>query len=117
MPELIQPATDGLYAVIGELVTTGDSQAHDFCLQGNDPSILLRDYLHELLVLFDRDALIATSIQVHSFDDRKLEAGVQIAVVDTDRSVFHHEVKAITYHELNINPIQDGYEATIIVDI
>ena len=37
--------------------------------------------------------------------------------IDRRLSAYHHEVKAITYHELDILRIPGGYEATVIVDI
>lgn len=103
--------------MIGELVACGDATSSEICFQGDDPAILLRDYLQELLVLFDRDARMVTSLEVQCFDDSQLKVVIQTNAVDMNRSIFHHEVKAVTYHELDIKPIDDGWEATIILDI
>lgn len=117
LPELIQPAMEGFYAMIGELVACGDATSSEICLRGDDSAILLRDFLQELLVLFDRDEQMVTSIEVSCFDDSKLQVAIQINAVDMNRSAFYREVKAITYHELDISPIDNGWEATIILDI
>ena len=117
MPELLAPAGQGLYTVIGELVPTGDAQPLTFDLKDSDAPVLLHDYLTELLVLFDCDWRMVNSVDVLAFTNKRLNATASTALVDKKRSVFHREVKAITYHELDIRTIPGGYEATIIVDI
>ena len=58
-----------------------------------------------------------TSVKVPTFDAGQLCATAKTKLVDRERSVYHREVKAITYHELDIRQIPGGYQATIIVDI
>ena len=121
LPELATVAGDGLYGVIGNLVpacgAAGEPRESKIELYHADTAVLLRDYLDELLVLFDRDHRCATSIVIQTFDDTNLVARIHTQLVDRERSVYHHEVKAITYHELDIREIPGGYEATLILDI
>ncbi len=114
---LLQPASEALYTVIGELFPGGDPSSIAVELSDSESSILLRDYLAELLFLLERDNRLATAVEVARFCDGSLEATVQTERVDPARSVFHHEVKAITYHQLDIVATPGGVEATIIVDI
>jgi SHS2 domain-containing protein len=92
LPDLLLAAKDGLYG-------------------------LLRDFLHELLILFERDGRVVTSLDVEAFDESHLRATGQADQVDPERSQFAREVKAITYHELDVRRIHAGFEATVIVDI
>lgn len=117
LPELISPATDGMYFVIGQLTSTVDSEQIDLQFQGDEPAIMLRDYLQELLVLFDVDHRFAKQVEVMAFDSQQLCVRLQLYHLNMEQCVFHRELKAITYHELAIRTIDDGYEATIIVDI
>ena len=129
LPELATVMGDGLYAVIGELVpahgpargtaggSAGEPRELKIELHHADTAVLLRDYLDELLVLFDRDHRIATAANVSAFGEGRLEAMLETVLVDHERSVYQHEVKAITYHELDIRPIPGGFEAAVIVDI
>ncbi len=114
---LLKPAADGLYAAIGTLIPTGEPTRATFDLTGDEPSALLRDYLAELLILFERDARFATAIEAAVFEDTRLTATAVMSPVDRDRSALNREVKAITYHELAVRSIRGGYEATVIVDI
>ena len=117
MTELLIPAAEGLYAAIGELVAGGDESPAQFKFQGDDPSVFIRDFLTELLILFERDKRRLVAVVDAAFTESRLTVRAKTAPVDLERSAFHREVKAITYHELNIRTIVGGYEATFIVDI
>ena len=117
MAELLMPAAEGLYSAIGELVAVSDESSMRFEFQGDDPSVMLRDFLTELLILFERDQRCLVAVVDAAFTESRLTVTAKTAPVDLERSAFHREVKAITYHELNIRTIPEGYEATFIVDI
>ena len=117
LSELLAPAGEALYAVIGDVKAGAESEPMSIDLSGEDPAGLLRDYLAEVLTLFDRDARMVTLADVASFTENHLAATVQTAKIDKRHSALHREVKAITYHELDIRSIAGGLEATLIVDI
>ena len=114
---LASPAVRGLYAVIGELVAGDAAEVVRFELSADEPALLLRDCLAEVLGLFDTRRLMVTAIDVEEFSATRLAAVASAAHVDVARSAFDREVKAVTYHELNVRPVPGGYEATYIVDI
>ncbi|HKQ49837.1 MAG TPA: archease [Phycisphaerae bacterium] len=116
MNGLIEPAARGLYAVIGELAAKDSPQPFSLDLSGDDSALLLRDYLTELLILFERDQSFVES-SGSAFNAGGLSVRGRKFAVDEAKSVYYREVKAITYHELAIRPVTGGYEATIIVDI
>lgn len=116
MNGLIEPAARGLYMVIGELAPAGSPQPFSLDLSGDDPAILLRDCLTELLVVFERDQCLVEPTD-GDFTTGRLSVRGRRFRVDEKKSVYYREVKAITYHELAIREIAGGFEATIIVDI
>lgn len=115
--ELVVAAVDGFYATIGELVVGGEEAAFSFQRRGDDDATLLRDFLNELLILFERDKRRTVRIDEVRFSARELAVAATVAAIDPQRSEYHREVKAITYHELAIRSVEGGYEATFIVDI
>ena len=115
--ELFSPAAQGLYAAIGEFVLADSPKIIKLEISGNDRAVLLRDFLAELLVLFERDRRFAVTVEVSSLTDSDLSVTLHTQLVDFERSALRREVKAITYHELAIRAIDGGYEATLIVDI
>jgi SHS2 domain-containing protein len=114
---LLKPAVDGLYAAIGELIPAASPERRRFELRGDGAAYLLRDFLTELLFNFERHSRIVTKIEEAVFTEHQLAATVETYDVDPDASNFAREVKAITYHELDIRAIPGGFEATLIVDI
>ncbi len=117
MSALLAPAAHGLYAMIGEFATAGTEQTVEIKLTGDDPSIMLRDFLDELLVLFDRDKRIAFALDDAALTGDRLHVAVRTRAIDEDRCVLLREVKAITYHALDIVSVPGGFQATVIVDI
>jgi SHS2 domain-containing protein len=137
---LIAPATEGLYAVIGRVVAVDVRDASGECaasgkraaaegaaragpamrtfeLHGDDPALLLRDYLGEVLHIFDVEHRRLIDVQVAEFTPQRLVVTAEARPIDEGRSALEREVKAVTYHELAIRPVAGGYEATYIVDI
>ncbi len=114
---LVEPATRGFYSCIGEIVACGGERQVGFEFAGDDPPYLLHDYLTELLHCFETQGRIVGRIGDVQFDDRHLSVRAGLCDVDRDASALQREVKAITYHELDIRQVQNGYEATFIVDI
>ncbi len=117
LPELVPPATEALYAAIGQLRTLDSAAVCDFDLAGDDPAVLLRDYLAEILLLFERERRRLTDLRVRQFTPQHLAVSGQARPVDLAASVLEREVKAVTYHQLAICRRADGYEATCILDI
>jgi len=117
LPDLIPPAVDGLYEVIGELVLGTDATPYARDFRGDDASLLVHDFLATLLVDFERRQQRLTDVHVTTFTATQLSVTGTMRPVDMDRSLFDREVKAITYHELAIRPAACGFELTYIVDI
>lgn len=119
MKDLVPPAVAGFYSTVGELVAAGDPTAWSLHRELPEPApeLLLRDFLTELLVLLEREHLILTRIDAVEFTPKKLGVEGGVATIDAERSVMYREVKAVTYHELYIRPVPDGFEAAFIVDI
>jgi SHS2 domain-containing protein len=115
---LIVPAASGLYAAVGELVADESRCVpFHFCATGHDDAVLLRDFLTELLVLFERSHSILIQVTATSFPPESLTVMGASAPIAPERCVFFREVKAVTYHDLELRRIADGFEAKLIVDI
>ena len=115
--ELLQPATEGLYAAVGELVPTGKAETVSVDLTGDDDAVLLRDYLTEVLMWMECDGRMVVALNVEEFSKKRLAVSSETRAIDEERSSLDREVKAITYHGLAIERVANGCRATIIVDI
>lgn len=121
LPQLAQTAVAGLYAVIGELVPVETREAPQTArleFHDEDPGLLLRDFLAELLRLFEVHEQMAAKLHVETFEPPHLRISVALAAVDWERSHPEREAKAVTYHDLYARPLSGGgWEAYFIVDI
>jgi SHS2 domain-containing protein len=114
---LFAEAAQGLFSIVVEdLATVRPTQAVEVRLQGDEPDLLLFDWLKELLYHFDAEHLLFGKFAVTVRPDG-LTATAWGEPLDRERHVLEHEVKAITYHGLCLQPVEGGWEGEVIVDI
>ena len=108
---------EALFSVIVEdLATVRPLQAMHVSLEGVDRTFLLFDWLKELLYRFDAEHLLLSRFEV-KIDADGLRGSAWGEPLDPARHELSHEVKAITYHGLRVEPDSDGWLAEVIVDI
>lgn len=85
-------------------------------LEGTEVDYLLFDWLNELLFRFETEHLLLADFEVNVRDDG-LTAVARGEPLDAERHQLAHEVKAITYHQLEVKQTPEGWQARVIVDI
>lgn len=90
--------------------------AEEVRIDGEDRAYLLFDWLRELLVRFETRRMVFSEFDVR-VGDAGLVARVRGEPHDPARHPWGHEVKAITYHGLSVEPTPEGWVAEVIVDI
>ena len=102
--------------VLENLDSVRQTQRVEISISGEDREYLLFDWLKELLYRFDGEHLVFGRFDVQ-VSDAGLTATVWGEPLDESRHVLGHEVKAITYHALKVEPTADGWLVEVIVDI
>ena len=119
------PTVEDLFEIAGlafsELVTNVDSVERKverrFELQEDDLETLLVSWLQELLYLLDTESLVFGRFQV-KLDNLSLEAVAWGDVFDPNLHTMKTEIKAVTYHQLEVTKKNDqGWETQVIFDI
>jgi len=117
LPTLFAEVAHALFAVIvenpGAIVP---AQEWLFYGAGDHREYLLFDWLRELLYRFDAEHRLYRTFDVQVRDDG-LSATISGERLEPERHELSHEVKAITYHGLRVEPTADGWLAELIVDI
>lgn len=86
-------------------------------IQAPDLALLLREWLGELLYLYSTERVYFTDFSIDAMEDIRL-AGHAIGRRFTPRLEPRlTEIKAVTYHGLQVTREPDGYHATVIFDI
>ena len=85
-------------------------------IRGREDDYLLFDWLNELLYTFESEKLLLAKFHV-SIEAGTLQASAVGEVMDLRKHRMEHEVKAITYHGLRVEQVDDAWLAELIVDI
>jgi SHS2 domain-containing protein len=117
LESLFIAAADGLYAAIGTLAFSGNGEPDQLDIQANDTTNLLQEFLSELLFRFETRDVALTDLRIDELTDTRLRAATTRRTIDPDRSVLDREVKAVTYHDLEIVDRAGRLEVTVVLDI
>lgn len=118
---LCEDAARGLCEIIaGDPDVVQPRSTERFEIPGDDPAMILFDWLNELLYAFESRRMLYSR-----FEAERTPAGLRAEArgerYDPERHALAHEVKAITYHGLQVRRLGSGpgqqWEATVIVDI
>ena len=118
LPALFVQAAQGMYALAGLSVGPGSRCWRTLDIQAHDPEALLVNFLTEVLYFEVDEGLV--------FDRFKLE------IVKSNHAERYHlsanlfgaisasqgkDIKAVTYHKLNIEQGSSGFEVRIVFDV
>jgi len=115
--ELFSQAAQGLYQVVGDLTGVGDLAHYRVALKASSLEYLFHDWLAEILYWFDVRQVIFREFTFPMLRQGALEARLKGQKLDLERSNIHIEIKAVTYHNLQIQREGDELVATVIFDI
>jgi SHS2 domain-containing protein len=117
LPELFENAGRALSATLTDRRYLRRRATREVRLRAFDREALLVDWLNHLLYLFDIDGFLGRDFQVELLTPDSLVAAVTGESFDPARHPARTGVKAATYHQLSIVPVQDGWEATVVLDL
>lgn len=120
LEEVFEQAAHAMFHVIIDNATLNPEHSVDIKLESQGLDNLLYDYLSELLYLFEVEEIVFGQFRVDSIEKTDgsyiLHGQASGENLNLERHSFETEVKAITYHQLEITKEKDGYSAHVIVD-
>ena len=117
LAEAFVRAAEGLMSVILDLSTVRSTEIRPIEIEAPDPSQLLVRWLTEILYLYDGLEFIAKNIALEEFSSTSLRAVVRGERLDPSRHRTHLDVKAITYHQLEVSGGPEGGLVRVFLDI
>ena len=115
--QLFTNAAVGLFNLITDTDDIAEDTRRDIELSSQDTENLLVEWLNELLYAFDAEHIVFKSFWIDTLSDNHLKATCRGAQIDPGQHQIKREIKAATYHMLDINREDSGYKAQIIFDI
>ena len=112
MPSLLEQAARGMYALISTRFQNSSRQTRRLQINFQDQESLLVSFLAELLLLCELENLGFDTFDLHIEGDC-LVANLTGAPIES----ITKEIKAVTYHNLEIRDTALGLEANIVFDV
>jgi len=102
------------------LMIRGQSQAKptdmDITVSGQDLPDLLVRWLGEILYFFEGEDFVVTFIHIHFLSPTRLDALLKTVPFDPTVHRIQNEIKAVTYHQVQVLKKGSVWEAQVIFD-
>jgi SHS2 domain-containing protein len=116
-----EDAAFAMFDVMTDASAVGSELTDDFEVIAHDEISLLHDWLEQLLVKFDLEGKIYSRFEVEKIDtqngDLRLVAKAHGGLFRRGTHPAKVEVKAVTYHRMEVRATGDGYVARYILDL
>jgi SHS2 domain-containing protein len=114
LEECFANAAYALFDQITDVSKVGSSEEVSFVVSGHDYESLLYNFLSEFLFIHDAKQLLLSEFHV-KIKGMSLQCTAKGEKIDSKRHAYRHDVKAITYHMLEVNTAEPS--VTVILDI
>jgi len=115
--DLFESAGNALIHVMLGDNPLGKTRSMKISVSGDDLADLMVRWLGEILYLFEGDDLVVTSISIDSLTSSQLEATLKTVPFDPEIHEILNEIKAVTYHQIQVTNKGDIWEARVIFDL
>ncbi len=115
--DLFESAGNALMHVMLGDNPRGETRSMEISVSGGDLADLMVRWLGEILYLFEGDDLVVTSVNIDSLTPSQLEATLETVPYDPEIHEILNEIKAVTYHQIEVSNKGDIWEARVIFDL
>lgn len=113
MEELFKNACTALSFVLKKGKFGKLTQRRAITTTSSDPDFLIVDFLNDVLYYSTIHKEVYREIEIKALTDQKIEAEAHGEKIDG----FDKDVKAVTYHNLEIKRVKGGYCVDIVLDV
>ncbi|MFH1621851.1 MAG: archease [Candidatus Omnitrophota bacterium] len=114
--EIFVNAAKGLFSLITDLKKVDLNTEIEVKLKDENREELLVSWLNELIFQFSTYSFISKEFKIEEITDNKIKAKVLGEEINLSKHKILSEIKAATYHELEIKETDRGFEARVIFD-
>ena len=104
-----------------DLITRSDplrpGEVIEINITGDDPADLMVNYLRELLYLWTGNEKLVNMIEIADISDTAISARVSTDRYQPEQHEILHEIKAVTYHQIEVDRTADGWQAMVVFDV
>ena len=115
--ELFANAAFATFDMLTEIDSLESLKTTNLRVTGDDWPDLMVNWLRELLYFWNGKELLVKKTQILALSENELSANIELDSFDPDRHEIKIEIKAVTYHQIQVNSGPEGWEAKVIFDV
>jgi SHS2 domain-containing protein len=115
--ELFANAAFATFDMLTEINSLECLKTTNLRVTGDDWSDLMVNWLRELLYFWNGKELLVKKTQILALSENELSANIELDHFDPDRHEIKIEIKAVTYHQIQVGRGPEGWEARVIFDV
>ena len=115
--ELFSNAALALFDVITEMDVLKGRNSCNITASGEDWPDLMINWLREVLYLWNGKEMLVKSVRILSLSENNISAKIYFDAYMPDRHIIKTEIKAVTYHQIQVKSSPSGWKARVIFDI
>lgn len=117
LPKLLENAARGLIASFLDPASVDERERFRLTVDGEDPESLLVNWLEEVLFTFEVERFAPCDARIEAITESRVSGELLGEPFDPDRHATRSEIKAVTWHDLEIEETDQGFEVTIVFDV
>jgi len=114
---LFRHAALAMFDIISNARNCLPCQSETIRVEGEGNADLLINWLRELLYIWSVRERLVVDVDIVDIDEHHLEAVLQLEPFQPKRHQIQNEIKAVTYHLLEVRHSHENWEATIVFDV
>ena len=117
LASLFNNAARGMFSIIASIENIQPTEQFPLEVTAENLEDLLVNWLSELLYLFSTKMVLFSRFEIIEIDDHHIRAKALGQPIDQSSHNLYTEIKAVTYHELQVRKLDHGWIARVIFDV
>ncbi|MDQ7842024.1 MAG: archease [bacterium] len=117
LAEVFEAAAEGMFSLMVDPGSVENRAWLEREVEADDHGGLLVAWLNNLLAVVNIEAFVPVVFMVDQISPSRLRATVHGEPIDLDRHRFRREIKAATYHMVEVKQADGGWTARVIFDV
>jgi SHS2 domain-containing protein len=114
---LYENAGLALFDLVADISLVKPSIEYPVQVSGSDWPDLMVNWLRELLFFWSGKEMLVNEIAVTEIFEYELSARIRVEPFNAARHHLNQEIKAVTYHRIQVTSTPTGWEAIVVFDV
>lgn len=117
LSEVFANAAYAMFDILTDISRVEGNENFELQISARNQDELLITWLDELLFRYETERIVCNLFIINSLDDKNLNATVFYEKIDHKKHEIKTEIKNVTYHQLEIKKVHNGWSAQVIFDV